>query len=165
MRGLSVLLRESRGKPIEEVAAMVPKDEDGNSTSIGSLLHACGQCKVCVDWRPGDPESCRKGLRCRFCHFDHTLEQRTKRKLTHVKEKLTLRRFASSVRRAIQADPEHFCVEEIRLPPSVEALVSQEAFVEEMRLFRLQLMSGREGSASCAADPGEARCSGDPNLR
>jgi hypothetical protein len=69
-RGYCDVVRESRRKTVEEVASMVPQDRDGNPTSIGSLKHACGKCRICEDFKAGH---CKKGVRCGFCHFDHSL--------------------------------------------------------------------------------------------
>jgi hypothetical protein len=67
--GYCELLHESRRKTVEEVAAVVPQDRDGNPTSMGSLKHAYGKCRICEDFKAGH---CRKGVRCGFCHFDHS---------------------------------------------------------------------------------------------
>lgn len=55
--------------PNEELEKMVPRREDGTPTSIGTFLHADGQCTRCIyiDTSKG----CPNGVRCKFCHGCH----------------------------------------------------------------------------------------------
>lgn len=48
----------------------IPYDEEGNVTSLGSILHAEGSCKPCVFWKK---DRCRKKDLCLFCHFEHEI--------------------------------------------------------------------------------------------
>jgi len=58
-------------KPIrdEPLAELLPKDELGRSTSIGSLLHSVDSCKPCRNIVSST--MCSDGLRCCFCHLPH----------------------------------------------------------------------------------------------
>jgi hypothetical protein len=57
-----------------------------------------------------------------------------------------------SVRQAIEANPEPFRVEQVRLPPSAESSVSREAVEQEMRPSRTQLLSAGPGGACCSGN-------------
>jgi len=49
----------------------IPRNEEGQITSVGSILHSEGddsQCAPCVFWFKN---SCGKGINCAYCHFRH----------------------------------------------------------------------------------------------
>jgi len=54
----------------EQLAEVLPRDELGRGTSIGSLLHRYGTCKPCRNIVSSP--TCSDGLRCCFCHLPHT---------------------------------------------------------------------------------------------
>jgi len=65
----------------EELLGMVPQDPAGpfqekgtagETTSIGSVLHASGQCRSCAYFVATQP--CAQGMRCGFCHLSHNTE-------------------------------------------------------------------------------------------
>lgn len=51
----------------KKLRALLPRDQAGNATTIGSLLHASGKCKPCRYVIAGQP--CPDRLRCCFCHL------------------------------------------------------------------------------------------------
>mmetsp|Transcript_18682 Transcript_18682/g.36639 ORF Transcript_18682/g.36639 Transcript_18682/m.36639 type:complete len:174 (-) Transcript_18682:51-572(-) len=63
------LLEQS--KSIDDVAlvSLLPHDPCHCLTSIGSIMHECGECQPCRCILMSEP--CALGLRCPFCHF-HT---------------------------------------------------------------------------------------------
>lgn len=54
---------------------LVPLDEAGSYTSVGSIGHANGDCKPCAYWFKG---VCAHGVMCRRCHIVHS-GQKSKR--------------------------------------------------------------------------------------
>lgn len=48
----------------------IPYDDEGNVTSLGSILHAHGGCKPCAFWKR---DRCHKKDLCLFCHFEHDI--------------------------------------------------------------------------------------------
>jgi len=50
-------------------ASVLPSELSGGSVSMGSALHAQGQCKPCL--RINMKWGCLKGKDCEFCHLDH----------------------------------------------------------------------------------------------
>jgi len=60
----------------EEIMAVVPQDENGQPTSIGSMLHASAACKVCAF----TAKQCKTGLNCPYCHLKHSCKQRNTRR-------------------------------------------------------------------------------------
>lgn len=53
----------------------VPKDEDGNVYSVGSIPHDTGVCKPCV-FANSERKSCQNGIECLFCHLPHAPKKR-----------------------------------------------------------------------------------------
>ncbi|CAE7445809.1 CCB1, partial [Symbiodinium necroappetens] len=68
----------------DEALRLVPLDEDGRMTSIGSTLHAEGECRPCA-FLSSIRRPCRNGAACLFCHFSH--EARYKLRLGRRKRK------------------------------------------------------------------------------
>lgn len=50
------------------VLRLIPRDETGALTSVGSLKHMENGCSPCLFWFKG---TCAKGLRCTYCHIKH----------------------------------------------------------------------------------------------
>mmetsp|Transcript_65647 Transcript_65647/g.166492 ORF Transcript_65647/g.166492 Transcript_65647/m.166492 type:complete len:157 (-) Transcript_65647:18-488(-) len=48
---------------------ILPVDENGQLTSVGSLLHEKGLCRPCLFLKT--PIGCRMGVNCKFCHIWH----------------------------------------------------------------------------------------------
>lgn len=50
------------------LSAQVPRNEQGNLSSMGSTSHDIGVCSPCLFWFKN---KCAKGLLCNYCHFSH----------------------------------------------------------------------------------------------
>eukprot|EP00931_Biecheleriopsis_adriatica_P046095 TRINITY_DN26451_c0_g1_i1.p1 TRINITY_DN26451_c0_g1~~TRINITY_DN26451_c0_g1_i1.p1 ORF type:complete len:290 (-),score=48.83 TRINITY_DN26451_c0_g1_i1:43-912(-) len=69
-------LQRETGLPLEDVLQLeregvlsrIPRNDEGEITSVGSLLHGDGNCFPCVFWFRGE---CQKSLKCDYCHFRH----------------------------------------------------------------------------------------------
>jgi hypothetical protein len=70
--GIEALL-EREG--MEALKKQVPKDENGNVCSVGSIPHASGACKPCV-FANSERKVCQNGLECLFCHLPHAPKKR-----------------------------------------------------------------------------------------
>lgn len=97
---LRARLRAAQTMSMDEVRNIVPKDENGNPTSIGSILHP-SRCKPC---RGHTFARCRLAFKCRFCHFADGHERR---KLT-LKEKKKFKKWKEFVEKEILKDPGGF---------------------------------------------------------
>jgi len=60
----------------EEIMAVVPVDENGQPTSIGSMLHASATCRLCAF----PANQCKSGVYCFYCHLKHNCKQRKARR-------------------------------------------------------------------------------------
>lgn len=64
------------GMTDEELIAALPKDEAGNVTSIGAVLHASNLCGACTFLHFSKDKTCKLGMRCNFCHLPHPARDR-----------------------------------------------------------------------------------------
>ncbi|CAE8715154.1 unnamed protein product [Polarella glacialis] len=58
-----------------ELAALrelVPLDDNGNHTSMGSMNHRIFECSPCLYHIK---RTCSLGLRCNYCHFSHVIDK------------------------------------------------------------------------------------------
>jgi len=71
-----------------------PTQPLGELPSVGSALHAEGECKRCSFFPKG---TCQNGADCEFCHFEHENKPKQKNKGKRVRErqKAHLARFAA----------------------------------------------------------------------
>jgi len=53
---------------VQGVLTKIPRNDEGNLSSLGSLQHFQGNCLPCIFWFKNQ---CRKGLTCKHCHFRH----------------------------------------------------------------------------------------------
>jgi len=62
-------------EPLESILARVPRDQDGQPLSLGSVRHALGDCRPCA-YFANRHRPCENGVRCSFCHFQHAPKRR-----------------------------------------------------------------------------------------
>lgn len=67
---------KSTPEELEALRQAVPKDANGQPTSIGSMKHEDDTCKPCLFFIT--EVGCGKGVECNFCHFTHNRRARTK---------------------------------------------------------------------------------------
>jgi hypothetical protein len=108
---------------LEQLRAVVPKDESGNLTSLGSIMHLTGKCKPCVEFvlagpTPGEPTGpgCCHGIQCRYCHFPHKLNRLQKRGRPSKGQRGEYRGFRELVKCKIAEDPLGFDMDQLELP-------------------------------------------------
>jgi len=107
---------------LESIQETVPRDEDGNLTSKGSLLHDRGTCTPCLFVHRN--VGCHNGILCTFCHFPH--KRRGKARLCKDKRDRFQRR-VEQMEKKMDAEP-HRIVEDPtwleklaqELPPAIE---------------------------------------------
>jgi hypothetical protein len=64
-------------KILDRVRDKIPRDPNGNLTSIGSIKHDRNQCKPCVFvFHAG--RVCANGIACEYCHFWHPPKKRAR---------------------------------------------------------------------------------------
>jgi len=56
----------------ETMLDMIPKDVDGQLTSMGALLHSAGTCSPCLFRLKS---RCNKSWRCTYCHLPHKVKR------------------------------------------------------------------------------------------
>jgi hypothetical protein len=61
-------------KVTAQLYPFIPFDDDGNVTSLGSILHSQGMCKPCAFVKKN---RCHKKDLCLHCHFEHDIPQST----------------------------------------------------------------------------------------
>lgn len=61
----------------QDLLRKVPRDEQGNLLSIGSIGHADGRCKPCIFAFDGI-KKCENGVWCAFCHYPHPAKKRVR---------------------------------------------------------------------------------------
>lgn len=103
------------GKGEEAFLARVPKDDEGNPTSIGSVLHQFGKCTPCTE------ECCKDGIHCLCCHFDHKRKGRRSKVRPCKSKRYRYRKLVNHLTEGLKADPDSFKLEEERMPPSIAA--------------------------------------------
>jgi len=64
----SVFQFETQCKNLHEAVLQGPQDFDGLPSSLGTIVHASGQCIPCFFHAKG---KCVNGIGCKFCHADH----------------------------------------------------------------------------------------------
>jgi hypothetical protein len=62
-------------RALDTLKEQIPRDEDGNLTSVGSMKHHLKQCKPCV-FIFSAGKVCANGIACEFCHFWHPQKKR-----------------------------------------------------------------------------------------
>lgn len=117
----------------DALVACLPRDSAGQLTSIGSTLHQSTKCKPCRYKITSLP--CADGLRCLYCHMDHSLcpavgsassaQQPTsdggKPKVRPCKGKRDrYRKHVTRISEQIMADPFSWSAEKMDIPPSIE---------------------------------------------
>eukprot|EP00927_Polykrikos_kofoidii_P057907 TRINITY_DN52149_c0_g1_i1.p1 TRINITY_DN52149_c0_g1~~TRINITY_DN52149_c0_g1_i1.p1 ORF type:complete len:352 (-),score=58.72 TRINITY_DN52149_c0_g1_i1:61-1077(-) len=51
------------------ILQQIPRDENGEITSAGSIRHHTGSCSSCLFWLK---QYCSKGIQCNYCHIRHS---------------------------------------------------------------------------------------------
>jgi len=71
----------------EGILQQIPRNDQGEISSIGSKKHSLGDCTPCIFWFRG---ICTKGLNCTYCHFRHE-GQKSKRHKPNKRTRQALR--------------------------------------------------------------------------
>jgi len=128
-----------------------PVDENGEPTSMGSALHAEGQCKPCA-FHPTS-SGCAMGSDCRFCHLPHKSSGKIRLRPCKGKRMRTKRMF-DRLTTQITEDPDNFDPAALDLPPSIE----QNSVVKSRLIGRLleyadQARAGRSSASEGEGEP------------
>merc|ERR1712217_497808 len=102
----------------------------------------------CSSFDPKVPNSCKAGVRCRFCHFQ-----------CHCSRKLTwaTRCYENKILRLMQSYPTTFDLESIAHPPFlVSNPIVLEQFMFKMRRFRAQMLGEHVGRVERGASSSTA---------
>lgn len=130
-------IRTEVGDDLEKLRARVPRDRDGNPTSIGSVGHAAGSCRACIF--VNSKAGCTNGPSCGFCHFPHKRRRNKVRPCKGKRERHS--KLLARLCAEIERDPDNFSVDRLKLPPSIvcdEQTISKfvaklEAHLKEVR--------------------------------
>lgn len=63
----------------DKLKEMLPKDAEGNPTSIGAILHASEKCQPCSFFHYS-LKGCQNGIHCKYCHADHPKSKKGKKR-------------------------------------------------------------------------------------
>lgn len=111
-------IQRLRALPYDQLASMLPKDEEGNPTSIGSLNHGIGVCGPCVYMTRN--RGCRMGVNCSFCHLPHEGVVRHSKCRPGQKKRKGFKNTIDILKSKVDENPEGFDAETTRYPASVE---------------------------------------------
>jgi hypothetical protein len=89
---------------VNQLRDRIPRDQNGNFTSIGSIYHACNQCKPCV-FAHNAEKACANGIACEFCHFYHEPRKRTR---ASKKKRIERKTKALELERGLAAGSDHY---------------------------------------------------------
>lgn len=142
-----MMIEAASSMDLESMRAHVPLDSNGEPTSIGSIGHATGTCKVCIfaHSKPG----CSNGVACSFCHFVHKRGRR-KNKLRPCKGKRDrYRKLLNRLTNLIECDPCSFNMDKVELPPSIASNeVVRAKLMAKIQLHAEQVMADREAGVA-----------------
>eukprot|EP00747_Dinoflagellata_sp_TGD_P214258 gnl/TRDRNA2_/TRDRNA2_87143_c0_seq1.p1 gnl/TRDRNA2_/TRDRNA2_87143_c0~~gnl/TRDRNA2_/TRDRNA2_87143_c0_seq1.p1 ORF type:complete len:413 (-),score=64.13 gnl/TRDRNA2_/TRDRNA2_87143_c0_seq1:46-1284(-) len=100
---------------------MIPRNDEGEISSVGSIRHHEGDCTPCLFWFRNN---CAKGVQCNYCHFRHK-DQRNKRIRPSKKTRQLMREAADDAQdTALTAMQAHIAAElhvhRASYPPALE---------------------------------------------
>jgi len=144
--------------PATSGGPIIPLDENGNPTSLGSIHHATGKCTPC-DFVPRSA-GCKKGVACEYCHFpDHVPSKRTNKARPCKGKRDRRSRFWDRLQSKMEEDPEGFDLDNMAFPPNIQGDEKLTArLTAKMELQKAELLAGR-GRASANADDSDASSS------
>lgn len=125
------------GQPFADVLNhdFVPEDViDKGATTSALLSHMSGSCQACVFI--SSPEGCKRGIDCRYCHFEHPVVQ-----LEH--------RIRKSMRDRIKRRLEPLCFKDADLE-AIHDDLQKEAAKHPLARIRIQAYLRTRGRTSCA---------------
>lgn len=138
---------EHENVDIEALLAQVPLDDDGQPTSIGSIGHANGECKVpCTFVQRA--RGCVNGINCSFCHFHHKVKrarQRHKGRPRPCKGKRDkYRKHWEELKNRVEENPTEFDPEAVELPASISTYEKLRAkLVTRLKTHKSNVLAGR----------------------
>lgn len=139
---------------LQPLMHQVPLDEMGRPTSVGSLLHSIGKCKVCVFAHSG---SCSSGVSCSFCHLPHRRSQRKTGMRPCKGKRDRYRKFVACLEHEIEIEPDNFDVSKVELPPSITSNEAAHSKLLAKLHSRLEQEKVKRQSQRLPVDPnGEA---------
>lgn len=138
------LLKQDAGAEVLREHGLL--DEQGNATSIGSLLHAGGLCRPC---RFTKKNACANGVLCFFCHVDHkrpTKSAQKKGSRPHKHKREQHREFVRKLEEELEADPETFDLDSVVVPASIASEAEAEKLLQKLRARTAELRQVRAGA-------------------
>lgn len=122
----------------EQLAEVIPLDEKGNLSSIGSLQHVEGEgpCVPCTFFIR--QKGCKSSHWCKFCHFDHGIEVKPRRSRPSKGERLRFQKCLSRVKQGMESsgDIGNFdvtAIDEHLLPSIQNNPGKKEKFIKQLR--------------------------------
>jgi len=130
------LRRHFKGMDDAALAASLPLDEDGQTSSMGSTLHQSGNCRPCRHMMISN--TCPEGMKCLFCHLKHTMpsqvidaqlaslgetdeleEKRRERQRPCKSKRDQYKKIVNKFEAEILRDPFGFNIESVKVPPRI----------------------------------------------
>lgn len=136
------------GVDLEALRAKVPRDSNGQPTSMGSLGHDVGECKLCIFNH--SKLGCFNGIACNFCHFSHRRGRHGNKQKPCKGKRDRYRKLITRLASEIECDPYSFSVEALQLPPSI---ASNEAARAKL-LSKMQLHAEQGKAERCSTSDG-----------
>jgi len=161
--------RQLQGVPAASSANLdydqIPRDDDGFPTSIGSIGHATGDCVPC-DF-VFKPLGCRNGMFCSFCHLkNHTSSRQRNRERPCKGKRQRHQKFMDRMKTMAQDNPHNFNIEDVELPPSIEASEALKAKVAaKVQMYKTQVLGATNADTTCGGSSASASAASASNAQ
>lgn len=131
---------------LAELIARMPVNENGETSSVGSLAHLAGNCRPCATFARG---ACSEGILCHRCHFLHGAKPSAAKRPSKNKRN-QYRILVDQFMTRIDEDPFSFDLESLEIPKFIEVNGRLKA------KFLARMVRHAELVRAAAASPAEA---------
>lgn len=108
--------------PYERLVEFLPRDDEGNPGSIGSIDHYNGKCNPCAFMKRS--RGCKQAVYCGFCHFPHSEKTDKVHRPSHNRprkaERMRFQQSLDVLKSQVEVDPRKFNVDDVQFEPSIE---------------------------------------------
>jgi hypothetical protein len=125
---------------IREITKRVPLNNKGQPTSVGSVNHSSGQCRVCVFHH--SKFGCTHGVLCEFCHFRH--KKKDKLRPCRGKRK-RYKNMVEEIMEKIEENPEAVDIANIEVPATIMMTPGgKEKLIQKLQAYASNVLVTRQ---------------------